>query len=224
MLWDFSVVSANLRPILVSFWVTIALSLLVILFGTILGTILGVASVARTPAPRVLSRLFTELFLALPVLVILLWLYYSLPLLLPYFVFGGFTVAVIALSVSLSAFVAEIVRAGINSIASGELEAAYCTGMTKMQAVRYILLPQVMRRSWPPLMGQYITTYKFSTLASVIAVPEILHTSNTIIVQTYRPLEVYTAVALLFLVTVWPLNVMLRRIQRVSEWGGTGKL
>lgn len=224
MLWDFSVVSANLRPILVSFWVTIALSLLVILLGTILGTILGVASVARAVTPRVVSRLFTELFLALPVLVILLWLYYSLPLLFPALVFGGFAVAVVGLSVSLSAFVSEIVRAGINSISAGELEAAYCTGMTKMQAVRYILLPQVVRRSWPPLMGQYITTYKFSTLASVIAVPELLHTSNTIIVQTYRPLEVYTAVALLFLVTVWPLNAILRRIQRVAEWGGTGKL
>jgi polar amino acid transport system permease protein len=103
-------------------------------------------------------------------------------------------------------------------------EVGYCTGMSRLQAIRYILIPQVLQRSWLPLMGQYITTYKFSTLASVIAVPEILHTANAIIAQTYRPLEIYSIVAFMFVITIMPLNLLLRRLQRVSNLGGMEKI
>ena len=96
--------------------------------------------------------------------------------------------------------------------------------MSRIQTIRYILIPQVLQRSWLPLMGQYITTYKFSTLASVIAVPEILHTANAIIAQTYRPLEVYSIVAFMFVITIMPLNLLLRRLQRMSNLGGMEKI
>ncbi|MCC3414545.1 ABC transporter permease subunit, partial [Microcoleus sp. PH2017_02_FOX_O_A] len=133
----------------------------------------------------------------------------------------GQSCAVLGLGLSLAAFVADIIRGGINSIPPGEIEVAYCTGMTRLETIRYILIPQVFRKSWLPLMGQYITTYKFSTLASVIAVPEILHTANSIIAQTYRPIEIYSTVAAMFIATVVPLNLLLRRVQQVKELGGT---
>ena len=222
--WNFNVVWNNGDALGVAFVTTVWISLLSIALGSMMGILLGVGSLAPYGAVRWLSRLGIEFFLALPALVLLVWLYYSLPILVPGLVLGSMTVAVLGLGLSLSAFVAEIVRGGVNAVPAGQLEAAYLTGMTPLQAARYILVPQVIRKSWPALMGQFITTYKFSTLASVIAVPEILHRTNSVIAQTYRPLELYSAVALLFVLTVMPMNLLLRRVQNVSRLGGTETL
>ncbi|WP_026735223.1 amino acid ABC transporter permease [Fischerella sp. PCC 9605] len=222
--WNFSVVWNNLLQLYFAFITTVWISIGSITLGTTLGVLLGVLSVISLSLISWLARLFIELFLAVPALVLLVWLYYSLPLIVSGLVIDGQNCAILGLGLSLSAFVAEIIRGGINSVPSGEIEVAYCTGMSRLQAIRYILIPQVIRKSWPPLMGQYITTYKFSTLASVIAVPEILHTANSIIAQTYRPLEVYSAVAVMFIVTIIPLNILLRRVQRVKQLGGIEKI
>ena len=222
--WNFFVVWTNLLPLFVSLLTTIWISLVSVAIGTIIGVLLGVLSLSSSQIFAWLARLIIELFLSLPALILLVWLYYSLPLLIPGWVIDGKSCAILGLSLNLSAFVAEIIRGGINSVPVGEIEAAYCTRMSRFEAVRYILIPQVFRKSWPPLMGQYITTYKLSTLASVIAVPDILHTANTIIAQTYRPLEIYSAVAIMFVITVVPLNLFLKRIQRVEEMGGTQKI
>ncbi|NJM71219.1 MAG: amino acid ABC transporter permease [Scytonema sp. RU_4_4] len=222
--WNFSVVWNHLLPLYFAFLTTVWISIGSITLGTAIGLILGVLSLISFSFISWLARLFIELFLALPTLVLLVWLYYSLPLIIPGFIIEGQSCAILGLGLSLSAFVAEIIRGGINSVPSGEIEVAYCTGMSRIQAIRYILIPQVFRKSWPPLMGQYITTYKFSTLASVIAVPEILHTANSIIAQTYRPLEIYSAVAVIFIITIIPLNILLRRIQRVKQLGGIEKI
>jgi polar amino acid transport system permease protein len=221
MNWNFSIVWNNLLPLGFSLLTTIAISLGSILLGTAIGVLVGVLSLTSSRFIAGSAKVFIELFLALPALILLVWLYYSLPLLIPGFILDGQSCAVMGLSLSLSAFVADIIRGGINSIPPGEIEVAYCTGMTRLETIRYILIPQVFRKSWLPLMGQYITTYKFSTLASVIAVPEILHTANSIIAQTYRPIEIYSTVAVMFIVTVVPLNLLLRRVQQVKELGGT---
>ncbi|WP_315790970.1 amino acid ABC transporter permease [Fischerella sp. JS2] len=222
--WNLSIVWNNLLPLCFALLTTIWLSIASIALGTLIGILVGVLSITSVPFIAWIAKIFIELFLALPVLVLLVWLYYSLPSIIPGLVIEGQTCAVIGLGLSLSAFVAEIIRGGINSVPAGEIEVAYCTGMTRFQAIRYILIPQVLRRSWLPLMGQYITTYKFSTLASVIAVPEILHTANSIIAQTYRPLEIYSVVAMMFIVTIIPLNIFLRRVQRIKELGGIEKI
>ncbi|GAA6616557.1 amino acid ABC transporter permease [Scytonema sp. NUACC26] len=222
--WNLSVFWNNLLPLYLAFLTTAWISVASIALGTVLGVILGVLSIISFNLISWLARLLIELFLAIPTLVLLVWLYYSLPLIIPGLVIEGQSCAILGLSLSLSAFVAEIIRGGINSISVGEIEVAYCTGMTRLEAIRYILIPQVVRKSWPPLMGQYITTYKFSTLASVIAVPEILHTANSIIAQTYRPLEIYSAVAIVFTITIIPLNILLRQVQRVKQLGGIEKI
>ncbi len=224
MYWNFSVVWSNLLQLYFAFLVTVWISVGSITLGTVIGVLLGVLSLISLNLISCIARLFIELFLALPVLVLLVWLYYSLPLMIPGLVIEGQSCAILGLGLSLSAFVAEIIRGGINSIPSGEIEVAYCTGMSRFEAIRYILIPQVFRESWPALMGQYITTYKFSTLASVIAVPEILHTANSIIAQTYRPLEMYSAVAVMFIITIIPLNILLRRVQSVKQLGGIEKI
>jgi polar amino acid transport system permease protein len=220
MEWNTSIVWNNILPLSLSLLTTISISLGSIFVGTVIGVSLGVFAVSSLKSIAWSVRVFIEFFLAVPALVLLVWIYYSLPLIVPGLLINSWSCAVLGLGLSSSAFVAEIIRAGINSISAGEIEVAYCTGMSRSQAIRYVLLPQVLRKSWPPLMGQYITTYKFSTLASVIAVPEVLHTANAIIAQTYRPIEIYSMVAVIFVVTIIPLNILLRRIQTVKQLGG----
>jgi polar amino acid transport system permease protein len=219
--WDFTVVWRNLpafgRALTLTLWITAAS----ILIGTVLGILLGVGSLMRPRWIRWPARFAVELLLALPVLVIIIWMYYALPLVNPVLTISGLLAAILGLGVSLAGFVAEIVRAGINAVPSGQLEVAYCTGMTRAQTLMHILLPQALRRMWPPLVGQYITCYKMSTLASVIAVQELLHTGSNIIAQTYRPMETYTAIAAIFLLTLWPMNYLARRVEQTARLGGT---
>ena len=224
MLWDFSVIWANAGAFLVAFSVTIYLSATSIFFGTLLGVLLGVSVLSRRHSVRWSAKALVEVFLALPVLVVIIWIYYALPLFSTHLTVTGGTAAILGLTLSLSAFVAEIVRAGIGSVPRGDVEAAFCLGLTKYQSLRYIVLPQALKRMWPPLMGQYITCYKMSTLASVVAVQELLHAGSTIIAQTYRPIEIYTAIAIIFLVTVIPMNHFTRRLHDAETFHGTSQL
>ena len=219
--WDFTVVWVNAGALLKALWVSVWISVASIIIGSGLGVILGILSLTRVTAVRWLAKFTIEIFLALPVLVIIIWLYFCLPLASPRLVFSGEFAAILGLGISLSAFVAQIVRAGINVVPNGQMEVAYCTGMTRVQAIRYILLPQSLSRMWPPLMGQYITCYKMSTLASIAAVQELLHTGSTIITQSDRPLEVYTAIAVIFLITLLPLNYLAQKIENTERLGGT---
>lgn len=224
MSWNFPIIASSFIPLLLALFTTIWISLVSIVLGTMLGIGLGITSLNSHRLIAWPAQAFIEFFLALPTLIILVWLYYSLPMIVPGLMIDGQSCATLGLGLSLSAFVADIIRSGINAVPPGEMEVAYCTGLSKMQAIRHILMPQVIQRSWLPLIGQYITTYKFSTLASVIAVPEILHTANAIIAQTYRPLEIYSIVAFLFTTTIIPLNIFLRHFQKVSELGGIEKI
>jgi polar amino acid transport system permease protein len=203
--------------LLVTFWITVAS----ILVGTCIGVLLGTLSLSTTAWIRKPTNFVIDLFLALPVLVLIIWLYFCLPLLAPWAVLSGGSSAILGLGLSLSAFIAQIVKAGINGVPRGQLEVAYCTGMTRIQTVRHILLPQSLRHMWPPIVGQFITCYKMSTLASIVAVQELLHTGSNIIVQTYRPLEVYTAIAAIFVLTLWPLNYLAKKIEQTERIGGT---
>jgi len=221
MNWDFSVVWDNFGALEVAFYKTLYISFASIFIGTILGIFFALCSILRPIWIKVISRTMVECFLALPSLVLIIWIYYCLPLIDPIFTLSGEMAAILGLGLSLSAFVAEIIRAGINSVPSGQMEVAYCLGFTHSQAIRNILLPQAIRQMWPPLMSQYITCYQFSTLASIVTVQELLHTGNNIIMQTFRPLEIYTAIAIIFILTIVPLNILARRLERPEFVRGT---
>lgn len=209
-LWDYRGIFAR------SILVTVELSLLSIVLGTLLGVVIG--SVRHYGRDRPLGYPFWGLataylyvFLALPALVLLVWMYYCLPL------FGvhidSFWTAVIALGVNLSPFAAEIFRSGLSNIPAGELDAARAMGYTRMQIVLLFVIPQVFRNSVPPLMGQYYTTIKMSSLASVIGVFEIINTAQEVINDTYKTLEVYTVVALCYALVVIPFAVLAKRYE-----------
>ena len=145
----------------------------------------------------------TEILRQLPLLVVLIWLYYVLPSV--GIIISGFWAAFIGLSFNLAAYISETIRAGIESIPKGQAESAIALGYSKSLLMRKIILPQAFKRMLPNIMNLYINQIKLSALASVIAVNELLHMGNIIISATYRPLEVYTAVAVMYLIIIMPL-------------------
>ena len=214
--WDFSIIW-QYRLV---FWQGAIWTVLVtagsIFCGTLLGILLSVLRLARPWWLRVPAFLIIELLLALPVLVLLIWIYYCGPLI--GLRLSGFWTAVLALSLSLSAFVEEVIRGGLASVPPGSVEAGRVLGLSRFQTLRWIVLPQALRVMTPPLLGQYISCLKLSSLASVIAVYELLHSAQNLITTTYRPLEIYTAVAGAYVVLILPLSLVTRRIEASKSW------
>lgn len=212
--WDFWVLWKHLPALLSGMLVTLSLTLITIVVGTLVGTALALALSQRRMAwLRISMAAIVELLRALPLLVLLVWLYYFLP---AWFGFGltAFETAALALSLNLAAFVADLLRAAIRAVPTSQVEAGLAVGLTPRQVAQLIVLPEAFRASLPGLVALYITMFKMSTLASVIAVAELLHVGNTIITNSYRALEVYTGIAVLYLLVLVPASIAARRLER----------
>jgi polar amino acid transport system permease protein len=185
--------------------------------GAVLGPCVGMM---RSSSYRTLSwsaGLYVELFRATPTLVQLVWIYYALPVITGVQL-SAFASVLLALGLHEGAYVGEIFRAGIKSIDKGQMLAAKAVGMSYSQAMRRIILPQAIKRMIPPLVNEFASLMKLTSLASILAVPEILHTGNSVIAATFRPMEVYTAVGVLYAILVLPIITFAHYLDRA--WGG----
>lgn len=215
--WNWNIIWQYKEVFLQGALVTISLALLVAVIGTLLGVGVALLKGSENPVFSFLAKAYTELFRALPVLVVLIWIYYVLPS-----TFGlklsPFTAAVLALSMHLSSFVSETVRASIESISVSQLESGLALGMSHVRTMCHVIIPQAVRNMIPNLLGLYISEIKNSSLASVIAVNEVLHRSNILISETYRALEIYTTVAIVYLIIIMPLILLSRTAEnRLSK-------
>jgi polar amino acid transport system permease protein len=215
--WDFAWVWTYREQLWKALLVTLHLNLLVVLLGTGVGLLLGIFSRSRYRLVQAAVRVCVDLFRTLPVLVMLVWFFFCVPVLLGGIRISAYGSAVVVLALNLSAFVAEIVRAGINAVPVTHVESARAAGMSRLQTVRFIMLPIALRIMIPPLVGQYINSIKLSVLSSVIAVPELLHRTTDIISQVYRPLEFYTVLALAFLGILLPGTLLSRRLEETRS-------
>lgn len=179
---------------------TVQVSILAIVFGLVLGWALGLIAVAGPRWLRAIAWAYVQFIRGTPLLVQIFLIYFGLP------AFGinvpAFWSGVIALGLNSGGFQAEIVRAGIESIDRGQSEAARSIGMSSLQALLLILVPQTIRRVIPPLTNELITLTKSSSLLSAIAVLELTHAGQAIIARTFAPFEIYTAVAVFYLVLI----------------------
>ena len=167
---------------------------------------------------RVISRIYVEFVRAIPLLPMLFWVFYGLPVIFKSLGLNinidAFWGAVLTLAISDSAFTAEIYRSGIQSIARGQKEAAQTVGLNYFQTMRYVILPQALRRILPPLANQFIYIVKMSAFASVIGMQELTRRANEIVVTEYRPLEVYTLLIFEYLVLVLAISFAVRWLER----------
>jgi len=151
-----------------------------------------------------------ELFRCTPLLVQIIWFYYALPVILDVQI-PATVAAVLVLSLYTGAFYAEIFRGGIVSIEAGQWDAARALGLRWGQVMRQVVLPQAIRRMVPPFMNQSIIQLKNTSLVSTIAVPDLLYQGTLITADTYRPLEVYTVVAIIYFALLFPAT-------RLVQW------
>ncbi len=203
----------NIEFLLGGLGTTIALSLCAIVTSVTLGLLVALLGLSRHRVPRSLSRGYVEVFRAIPILVMLLWVYYGLPVLLDVSL-GPFVAGVVALSLCDSAFEAEIFRGGIQSVDRGQIEAADSLGLTYGDKMRYIILPQAIRRVLPPLGNQFVYMLKMSSLVSVIGLAEVTRRVNELVVAQYRPLEMYTFLVLEYLALILIASLAVRRMER----------
>ncbi len=211
--WDFAVVWSYRWLFVNGLWVTLAFTAAIVLLGLAIGLFSGLLRLSRLAPLRWLSQAYVELFRCTPILVQLVWFYYALPMLTG-IQMSATTAGVLALSLYGGAFYSEIVRGGIASIEGGQSEAALALGMTPAQSMRRIVLPQALKRMVPPLMNQSIIQLKNTSLVSVLAVPDLLYQGQAAAHDSYRPLEIYTVVAILYFVVLFPLTLLVGRLER----------
>jgi polar amino acid transport system permease protein len=201
--WRFDVVAESLGFLLGGLGLTAGLSVLAMAASLVLGLLVSFARLAPWRPLRGAASLYSDFLRGTPLLVQILWVYYSLPILTG-ITFSPFVSAAIALTLNLSAFVGEIFRAGIQSIGRGQHEAAMALGMTRAQAMRRVILPQSIRRVIPPLGSIWVSLFKDTAIVSVIAVPELMYRGRVLSIETYRPVEIYTAVAIIYFLVTYP--------------------
>ena len=192
---------------------TIGLTICCVIISLIVGFLISLMGLAKNKYLLGIYRVYVEVFRSIPPLVSIFWFYYGLPIIIDV-ALPPFPAGMIALSLYGSAFMAEIFRGGVQSIHQGQFEAAYALGLSYLKTMRLIIYPQALRRSLPAIGNQLVITLKMTSLVSVIGVSEILRRGNELAVTEYRPLEIYTFVALQYLALVLIVSAGVRRLER----------
>lgn len=202
--WDFAPILDNWQALALGAAGTVRLFLVCLFLGLGLGLLVALLRRSRHAPLRWLAIGFIELFRNTPVLVQILWFYFALPMLVPVEI-SPFGAAILGISLNSAAYSAEIYRAGIQSIEPGQWEAARAIGMTGLQVLRRIVLPQALRRVLPALTNRGIEIFKMTTLASVVAYVELLQQGKLVASLNFNPLEVYTVIGVAFFLLLYPL-------------------
>ena len=203
-MFDFGLILESVPFLVKGAVYTVQVSVLAIVFGLVLGWAFGLIAVSGVRWLRAIAWAYVQFIRGTPLLVQIFLIYFGLP------AFGvnvpAYWSGVIALGLNSGGFQAEIVRAGIESIDRGQTEAARSIGMSSLQTLLFILVPQTVRRVIPPLTNELITLTKSSSLLSAIAVLELTHAGQAVIARTFAPFEIYAAVAVLYLILIAVLS------------------
>jgi polar amino acid transport system permease protein len=208
---------SNLKFMAAGLGLTVSLAVSAILISVLLGITLALSALSGSRILRLISRVYVECFRAIPLLVLLLWVYYGLPVVTG-LQFGAFVAGMISLALSDAAFEAEVFRAGIQSVSKGQREAAYSLGLSRSYTFRFIIFPQAIRTILPALGNQFVYVLKMSSLVSVVGLQELTRRANELNVTEYRPLEIYSLLVLeylvLILITSWGVRRLEARLNR----------
>jgi len=192
--------------------VTLQLGLISAGLGLVLGLVLALMKYSRHPLLYWPAAVYIEFFRTTPPLVQIVWLYYGLPLLTGYDL-GAFGAAAVALGLNIAAFYAEILRAGIIGVHRTQWQAARVLGLNLTDTLRYVVLPQAIRNVLPPMGTTTIYLIKDTALASAIGTPELLRIGQLVAVETFRPVETLTIVAVLYFVVTYPVALLIGRME-----------
>ena len=219
---DFTPILTSRLFLLRALWMTLVVSGLSMALGFGIGIVVGAL---RTYGGRVADAVlgfYVDSMRAMPLLVILIWTKLALPLLIGVSI-STMTAGVLALGVHLGAYMAETIRAGLSSVRRGQMHAALALGMSPLQAIRTIILPQALIRMLPPMGSLFIVAIKDSAIAGLaIGVPELMRQSQVVVSQVYHPFEIYTALAIVYFLLCYPVARGVERLyRRVAHLGSS---
>jgi glutamine transport system permease protein len=200
---------ANLKFLISGLEQTVLMSFTAIAISMVVGLAVALPGMSASKGWRRFNRVYVEVVRAVPILVLILLVYYGLPQLMGISI-GVFGAGVLALALSDSAFQAEIFRAGIQSVNRGQYEAARTLSLNYADTMRFVILPQAIKRILPALGNQFVYMLKMSSLVSVIGMQELTRKANELVVTEYRPLEIYTILVLEYLVLILAVSGVFR--------------
>jgi len=203
----------NLKFLLSGLTTTIYISIISIIISMVLGLIVAIPSLAKNKFLTYINIGYVEIVRAVPLLVLILWIYYGLPIMTG-ISFSPFVSGIIALAISESAFQAEIFRAGINSIKKAQWEAGSSLGLNFFKRLRLVILPQAIKNILPAIGNQFVYVLKMSSLVSIIGIGDLTRKANELVVTTYRPLEIYTFLILEYLVLILIVSFFVRKLEK----------
>lgn len=207
---NFDIIVQSLDVLLVGLGMTLQLTVISLLIALVLGLITALMKLSKKRALNAIANAYINVMRGTPLLVQVFYIYFAIPSLLGTRI-DAWTAAISALSLNAGAYIAEVFRSGIQAVPHGQMEAARSLGMTHRQAMRYVILPQAFRIVIPSLLNQFIITLKDTSLVSVIGFEELARKGQLIIATTYSAFEIWTVVALFYLVVVLALT-------RLSEY------
>ena len=208
---------SNLEFLLSGLGLTVSISLISIFFSLIIGFFIAIPRLSKNKFTRLINLIYIQFFRAVPLLVLLLWVYYGLPIIFGISI-GAFMAGIISLALSDAAFEAEIFRAGLQSVGIGQRDAAKSIGLNKFQEIRLIVLPQAIRIILPAIGNQFIYVLKMSSLVSIIGLADLTRKANELVVSVYRPLEIYTFLVFEYLLLILLISYLLRKLEKKLKY------
>ncbi|MCP4073248.1 MAG: amino acid ABC transporter permease [Hyphomicrobiales bacterium] len=203
--WDFYTVSQSFDLFAIGLYTTFLYTAGSIAIGIVIGLIACFARLSRFAVLRILARSYQEIFRCTPLLVQIMWAYYALPLLIGITI-PNYAAGLMILSLYVGSFYAEIFRGGINAIDPGQSEAAAATGMSGIQTMRHVVMPQAVKKMLPAFINQSVIQVKNTSLLYAISVAELTYMTYVVNGETYRPLESYTIAAVMYFALLFPLT------------------
>lgn len=214
MQFDWSVVWAALPILLEGAKMTLWISILGLVGGVIIGVIAGFARAFGGAISRNIALVFIELIRGTPIVVQVMFIYFALPMMISGLRIDPFTAAVVTIVINSGAYIAEITRGAVQSINRGFNEAGLALGLSRRATLRYIIMPLALRRMLPPLGNQWIVSIKDTSLFIVIGVAELTRQGQEIIAGNFRAMEIWSAVAVIYLIITLALSFAMRRLER----------
>ena len=203
----------NLSFLISGITTTIYISTISIVIAMVVGLLVAIPAITKNKYLSYTNVFYVEVVRSVPLLVLILWVYYGLPILTG-FSFSPFVSGIIALSISESAFMAEIFRGGINAIKKTQWEAATSLGLNFSKKLKFVILPQAFKVILPALGNQFVYVLKMSSLVSIIGISDLTRKANELVVSTYRPLEIYTFLILEYLILILIVSYFVRRLEK----------
>ena len=206
-----SLLTDNWQTFLIGFWNTVCCSILALIFSSIIGSGFAILETNPNKFWRTIAKIYIEIFRNIPLLVIAMIFYLVIPQF--WFKMNGFTAGTIGLTLYTSAFIAETVRSGIESVGDGQMEGARSNGMTYWQAMRYVILPQAFRIVIPPLGNQFVNLIKNSSVLAFVAGFDLMYQGDVIASSTFQTIPTYIIVGLFYLILTLPLSYYMQHLE-----------